>query len=420
MKSTLTTVLSPEQRDIYNAVQALAKQLSANVYLVGGAVRDWLMDRPAGDLDFVVEGDALEFAQALQHQYGGTLLVYAKFRTTTWTSRGLHTDIATARSESYLRPAILPTVTPANIDQDLRRRDFTINAMALRLRDETLLDPFGGQADLQRQLIRALHARSFIDDPTRILRAARYVARLGFTVESNTRQWIDAGLPHVKALSGERVKYDLELIFDQTEPERALNLLSEWGIFKSMGIVVPDRDKMAQRFVQARDRLASGEWDLRTTQSALGLAPQELMRAASWGALMYNLGQMSASRWVDLIPFTTQVRDALVSLGVLSTLSSALFGGRPSQQSGLLRSFNGLALLIGWLFDGDTRKRQAMHAEWHTWRAVQPMTTGDDLRARGLPPGPRYRELLARLRNAWLDGEVHTIDEERTLLDKLV
>jgi tRNA nucleotidyltransferase/poly(A) polymerase len=170
---TLASFLSPAQREVFNAVQDTAQREGVSVYLVGGAVRDWLMGWPVSDLDFVVEGNAVAFAQQVQQQHGGSVQAYEKFHTATWTSHNLHTDIVTARRETYARPAVLPDVTPASIEEDAWRRDFTINTIALRLSDAALLDPFHGQADLQRQLIRALHARSFIDDPTRMLRAAR-------------------------------------------------------------------------------------------------------------------------------------------------------------------------------------------------------------------------------------------------------
>jgi tRNA nucleotidyltransferase (CCA-adding enzyme) len=417
MIPTLAVALRTKQREVYDAIRACADQRDVNVYLVGGAVRDWLMGQPAGDLDFTVEGDAIDFARALQSERGGEVLAHERFRTATWTYNGLHTDVTTARSEAYPRPAILPVVAPASIDVDLLRRDFSINAMALRLRDDALLDPLGGQTDLDRKLIRALHARSFIDDPTRILRAARYAARFGFDIEPSTRAWIDAGLAYLKGLSGERVKYDLELTFSIVQSAEALIMLREWSVFRALGIVVPEPEPLRARFATARAGLSDAQaWNL----ASLNLAPQEIIRAAGWGALIYNLGQMSASRWLDLIPYTTDVRDALVSLGVLSTLTAALFGGNPSRQSELLRSFSGIALLIVWLYDNSLSKRAAAFNEWHLWRAVQPVTTGDDLKARGVRPGPIYGKLLASLRSAWLDGEVTSAVEECALLERLL
>ncbi len=416
MSRSLADSLVPAQHLVYDAIVATSQEQHASVYLVGGAVRDWLMQQPIGDLDFVVEGDAIDFAHALQASYGGELQTYEKFRTATWVASGLHTDIATARTETYPRPAALPLVSPATIQQDLSRRDFTVNAMALGLRDSIILDPFSGRLDLGRRVIHALHARSFIDDPTRLWRAARYATRLSFTVDPQTREWITAGVPYVKDLSGERVKYDQELIYDLPKPEHALSKLAEWGAFQVLGIAVPVRVDLGVRLERLRSALPAGQWDL----TSFGLPRQEVVHAAEWGALLYNMGQMSAGRWIALIPFCAPVRDALISLGALSMLSAPLFTGKPSLRSELLHAFDGLALWLGWLYDRDDRKRQAMYSEWHTWRKVQPVSNGDDLRAYGLPPGPLYRELLARLRMAWLDGEVQSPEAEREMLDRLL
>ncbi len=416
MEASLETLLTPEQQTILRAVETASRRMGMPAYLVGGAVRDWLLGQPIGDLDFTVEGDALSFAPDLQRDLGGELALHEKFRTATWRILGQSVDIASARTETYAWPAALPAVAPATLEQDLRRRDFTINAMAVAVGDGSPLDLFGGLADLRAGIIRALHARSFVDDPTRILRAARYAARLGFAVDADTRRWIDAGLAPLNDLSGERVKYDLELIFGEDEPEGALSLLRQWGVFRALGIAVPEEGLLAERYARRRDWAREGDWDC----APLELPMQELLCAMGWGALIYDMGQMSASRWIGLIPFQARVRDALASLGVLSTLSAAAFRAPDSRQSALLSAFSGLALCIGWLFDRDPLKRQAMRAEWHVWRWVKPVTTGDDLRARGLPPGPRYGELLARLRDAWLDHEVSSPDEEQALLDKLL
>ena len=412
MIPALVESLSTEQCAIYDAMQVCADQRNVNVYLVGGAVRDWLMGHPAGDLDFTVEADGIVFARALSDVHGGEVVAHERFRTATWTFNGLHTDITTARSESYPRPAALPVVAPAPIGVDLMRRDFTINAMAVRLRDGALLDPFDGQADLRRKVIRALHARSFIDDPTRILRAARYSARFGFEIEPETRVWIDAGLPWLKDLSGERVKYDIEHIFAIPKAPDALILLRAWSVFAALGIAVPEPATLLARFDAIRSHLST--WD------DARIVPYGHRIAAGWGALIYNLGQMSASRWLELIPYTSEVNEAIVSLGVLSTLAASLFVGRSSHQSALLRPFSAMALLFMWLYDPAPAKRTAAFNEWHTWRGLRPLTTGDDLRARGVRPGPIYGKVLAMLRDAWLDGDVTTDDEESALLTRLL
>lgn len=413
----LTSLLKPQQRFVFDAIRHAAQESGVPVYLVGGAVRDWLLQLPEiDDLDFVVEGNAIALAESLRQRHGGEVQAYPKFGTATWHVNDVAVDLAMARRETYPRPAALPRVEPSDLPTDLLRRDFTVNAMAMRLDDFTLIDPLGGRDDLQRGVMRVIHARSFVDDPTRMLRGARYAARFKFELDADTRIALEAGLPYVRALSGERVKYDLELNFEDREPEGALILLREWGVFEAAGIPAPPADQLAHRFRQAREVLWSGEWPVETLHMGL----RDLLHAIGWGALTYNIGQLGIARWVDWIPFEHHVRDALIDLGPLSSLSSASFRARRSRLSELLHSFSGLSLFLAYLFETNKLKRDALLCEWKDWRWVKPVTTGDDLRALGLPPGPAYGRILSRLRKAWLDDEVKSYADEQRLLQQLI
>jgi len=413
----LTSLLRPEQHQAFDAIRRAAAAAGLPAFLVGGAVRDWLLGLPEiDDLDFVVEGNAIALAESLRQRHGGEVHAHPKFGTATWRLDGVAVDLAMARRESYPHPAALPVVAPSDLPTDLLRRDFTINAMAMGLDDFALIDPLGGQDDLQRGVMRVIHGRSFVDDPTRILRGARYAARFKFELDRETRAALNAGLPYVRALSGERMKYDLELIFEDREPERALVLLHEWGVFEGAGIPVPPADQLAHRFRQAREAMWTSEWPL----ESLNLSARDLLHAIGWGALTYNIGQLGIARWVDWIPFEHHLRDALVDLGPLSTLAAASFRTRRSRLSELLRGFSGLSLFLAYLFETSKLKRDALLCEWKDWRWVKPVTTGNDLRALGLPPGPAYGRILDRLRRAWLDDEVKSYAEEQALLQKLI
>ena len=413
----LTDLLTAAQRAILDAIRNTAAERGVSAYLVGGAVRDWLLGLSAiDDLDFVIEGDAIAFADWLQHHHGGKTTAYAKFGTATWQRDGVTVDLATARRETYPRPAALPIVFPSDLLTDLRRRDFTINAIALSLQNGALIDPLGGKEDLRRGVMRVIHPRSFIDDPTRMLRGARYAARFDFCLEPETQTALAAGLAHLRALSGERVKYDLELIFEERAPEGALQRLRAWRCFQAIGIPVPDDDQLAWRFGRAREALLASEWPI----ESLHLSPRQILHAIGWAALTYNLGQLAIARWVDWVPFDAHLRDALVDLGPLSSLAAAEFRTRRSRISSLLHKFSGLSLFLAYLFETSKLKRDALLCEWKDWRWVRPVTTGDDLRALGLAPGPAYGRILDRLRCAWLDEEVHSYAEEQSLLATLV
>ena len=181
----LLASLPKEQVNALSRLIELANQRGTAIYLVGGPVRDLLLDLLPGDLDVAVEGDAIDLATHLAAAADLRIVRHARFGTATVSGDGAHIDLAPARSETYEAAGALPTVHPSSIDDDLHRRDFTVNAMAFALNGNAvgrLLDPAGGRANLDAGLIRVLHDASFQDDATRILRAARYEARLGFRI----------------------------------------------------------------------------------------------------------------------------------------------------------------------------------------------------------------------------------------------
>ncbi|MBI3538628.1 MAG: CCA tRNA nucleotidyltransferase, partial [Chloroflexi bacterium] len=221
--------LSSAVLTLLRAASATARALGFSLYAVGGFARDLLLNQPntfaslsaSLDLDLVVEGDAIALAEALQKKFGGRVRAHARFGTAIWNleaatvfrdanpSQLTHLDFATARREFYAHPSALPDVESSLIKQDLVRRDFTINTLAICLDPERfgdLLDPFGGEADLQRGVIRVLHNLSFSEDPTRILRAARFEARFDFQIETHTAELIGAALEMLPRVSGARVR----------------------------------------------------------------------------------------------------------------------------------------------------------------------------------------------------------------------
>jgi tRNA nucleotidyltransferase (CCA-adding enzyme) len=197
------------------------------VFVVGGAVRDALLGRVPKELDLVVEGDALPVARRAAERVRGALLVHERFGTATITADGFSFDVASARQETYPRPGMLPEVTlGATIEQDLARRDFTINAIAFGLDDEELVEWPGARQDLEDRVLRVLHERSFRDDPTRMLRLIRYAARLKFNTHADTRRLIDPRL--TDTVTGDRLGNELRLLAE--EPPAALFLLERTGL----------------------------------------------------------------------------------------------------------------------------------------------------------------------------------------------
>ena len=235
-------------------------------YLVGGAVRDLLLGETRADLDVAVEGDVRALADAL----GGEIIVHERFETAAITVDGHEIDIARARAETYERPGALPTVSPASIAEDLARRDFTVNAMAVPLAGEAkLIDPHGGADDLAAGVLRVLHDLSFEDDPTRALRAARYAARLGLKPDPGTERLLR--LADLGTVSDDRVLAELARIAAEEHPSEALKLIVEWGVL-DLG--------SGPRLAAALERLfsSSAEWREfanRDTAILLAVAPGE-------------------------------------------------------------------------------------------------------------------------------------------------
>jgi len=218
-----------------------AEEMGFCAYAVGGIVRDLFLRRDNLDVDVVIEGDGIAFASGFSVGHNARLLTYEKFGTANLVfPDGLKVDVATARTETYERPAALPLVMPGSIRDDMSRRDFSINTLAVSLNPDRfgeLLDLFHARNDIRKRLIRVLHEKSFIDDPTRIFRAARFEKRFGFRIDSITEELIkdavSAGL--IERLSGHRISSELRLILKEEDPLLPVRRLDELGALSVVG-----------------------------------------------------------------------------------------------------------------------------------------------------------------------------------------
>jgi tRNA nucleotidyltransferase (CCA-adding enzyme) len=364
------------------------------LYLVGGTVRDLLRSRSVRDLDLVVEGDAAAFARCLSRKLGGTVRSHGRFGTATvLLPQGERLDIAASRRERYERPGVLPLVEPASIAEDLARRDFTINAMAvvLAMRPARLLDPFGGRRDLARGKIRMLHPRSPFDDPTRAFRAARYANRLRFSIDGATRRFIAGAIRGgaFGAVSGDRLRRELALLF--TEPDRAgsVKLLERLGLLRVLHPSLP-ADRSALRRLRTAERLASrgeGGWLLYLLAWTAGLSRSVLV------ALADRLSVAGAER-----------RLLLSWPEILRSLERGLARDR---RSALRRRMGGLpreALLAAAASLPADRRRVLLALADAGPIALS--IGGRDLVAAGVAPGPAIGRALARTLAARQDGSI--------------
>ena len=240
MSRNLLSRLDRKSLALVHQIGVLADEVKMRAFLVGGPVRDLALGHKSVDLDITVEGDGMRLAGEFAAKHAGAKVTrYLAFKTATVIlSDGRTIDFATARKETYVRPGAFPKVMPSGIRDDLFRRDFTVNAIAIALnlmRWGKIVDPFGGVSDLRAKKIRVLHNKSFIDDPTRIVRAARFAGRLRFTVEPKTLRFLKAAV-NTKALDSIKPqRYGKEFIKIQKEdkPAPAIKYLGSWGALKS-------------------------------------------------------------------------------------------------------------------------------------------------------------------------------------------
>ena len=388
----------------------VAAAQEARAFLVGGVVRDVLRQTALAhaDLDVVVEGDGLAVARTLGEALGGSVVEHVRFLTASIRhASGKRIDVATARSERYEAPGALPRVMPASIGLDLGRRDFTVNAMAFEIgaSDVRLLDPHGGRGDLRRRRLRILHPLSFVDDPTRMFRAARYASRLGLVYDAWTSacQALALRLGPYPALSGPRIVTELERIVADAQPDVALRRLGTAGVFRLLD--------SRYRFTRATgERIAAlpAAW---TWAAERGLAVTRVELAVH--ALLADQPADVATAALRRLgrsgePLTRAAR----ALGTAPELASRL-GATASgaERARLLRERSDLELAAQWLADAPAA-RAAVTWWIDTARSVRPALRGDDVVELGVRRGPAVAEVLDGLRDRRLDGAAGDRDAE--------
>ncbi|MBI5946393.1 MAG: CCA tRNA nucleotidyltransferase [Chloroflexi bacterium] len=396
-------LIPSEKQTLLSDIAAQAAALDMPCYLVGGSVRDLLLGRPINDLDIIVEGDAINLGEALVQKIGGKLTPHHKFHTAIWHQTTDTIDLITARKETYSSPGALPTVTPSTIDDDLRRRDFTINAMAIRLDGDHYgesLDPLNGQKDLEQGIIRVLHPRSFVDDPTRIFRAIRYEQRYAFDIDPATFNLINSeSLGVLGGLSGERIRHEVDLIFEEEHSAKMILRANGLNFFERIHLDLPPFNPDYAEFLDMDPTL-----DIPADRIAMGYM--------LW---FMELTEASIQSVARRLCFTSDLEDSVSDASRLNRSLPFLADSKPSEWSFAIEKLQLLSIYAVYLVSG----QKALLDYLVLWRHVKPHTTGDDLKARGLQPGPRIGEILTQLRAAWLDGSINTAQEEKEWLNKI-
>jgi tRNA nucleotidyltransferase (CCA-adding enzyme) len=394
------------------------------VFAVGGVVRDLLRDSTAGrrfaDLDLVVEGDGIAFARRLAEEVGGHLTVHSGFGTASIEGALAsrvgepsgspigRVDATSSRREQYEAPGALPEVAPAPLAEDLRRRDFSVNAMAISLAPSAfgrLVDPLGGLRDLGARRLRVLHPLSFVEDPTRIFRAARYAARLRFSLDADSLRALRLAVKIAKypALSGQRLFAELELLAGEPEAQTAFKLLLGWKALRLWNISYRSASGIARRLPAATRLLA---W---ARKRGIGVDASELYLVALLADQRPGVASAALHRLaVRGEPFA-RLRAALAARPLAASLERE---SRLSRIADMARTQPTTALAAAWMLGGARARRRL---EWFLseGRAVRPLLAGEDVVALGVPRGPRVGDCLAALRRGRLDGALVTVAQER-------
>ena len=343
-----------------------------SVWLVGGAVRDLLLGRTPTEIDLVVEGPL----EPLLARLGGQSELFERFGTATVELNAARIDLASARSETYSKPGALPDVTPATVDEDLRRRDFTINAIAVRISDPVIEAGTGALADLQSGTIRVLHESSFTDDPTRLWRCARYSTRLGFDVDAQTAALAAASTPG--SVSGERIGHELRLALAEPDPT---------AVFASVEQL--NAGALLEGFIASPSRLPQALELLGDAGS-----PALLTLAACCEAVELSL----LTRWLDFLQFSANERDVVAVSSRWVTAAPLRNAETPAQIAAAAKGAPIEAVALG----GGENARLWIDQ----LRFVELEISGDDLTAAGIEPGPEVGAALQHALDLTLNGEV--------------
>ena len=401
-------LLPPVTVRFLRAAGVIAAREGLPLFLVGGSVRDLLLGRPILDLDLVAEGDAPLLASVLAKELGGEVTARSQFGTAKLKTADLNLDLASARRESYAHPGALPTVRPGDLEDDLVRRDFTINAMAVGLAEEgfgELRDPFQGRRDLDARLIRALHSNSFVDDATRILRALRYEVRLGFCMDTETEARARRDAHYLDTISGDRVRHDLERLFQEPRPEAALDRARQLDILPAILLPLQWPGEVHQAVCRFREGGGSAEPLLFTALLASTLTSE------AGEAFVHRLNM--PARWRRVAQHTIDLGERLSDLATEEL--------RPSQVYGLLNGME-VQAVQAWsiLPQGDPVRARLKDFLEHL-RHVKPALNGHDLLDLGVPSGPEVGRIMEGLRTARLDGALsQRQDEEAWVRRELV
>ncbi len=419
----MESVLPKEIMSLARLIGQKANSAGCRAFIVGGLVRDLILGVKNLDLDIVVEGAAIKLGEILSKELSAALVVHRRFGTCSVITRNkLKIDLATARKEVYERPAALPTVEFGSLKDDLIRRDFTINAMAVSINRESfgqVIDFFNGERDLARGVIKVMHDASFIDDPTRIFRAVRFEQRFAFHIDGHTEDLIKHAIKRgmFKHVEPQRVRDEIILILKEEEPYRAINRMAELDELRFLHHKIKFDDR-AVKLYGAIDGVSG--WYEVSDFKRRAVEKWLIYLMALFDALSYNDVSSICGRFVFRRSETIRL---LSSKGSADRVAKALDRAArlaPSKIYRLLEPLSFEVILFILARRGSARVKERVGEFFRKYNGARTSIKGGDIKAMGLEPGPHFRSILAKVLYAKLDGKVRTREEELSYAARLV
>ncbi|PKL92589.1 MAG: hypothetical protein CVV21_02180 [Candidatus Goldiibacteriota bacterium HGW-Goldbacteria-1] len=412
MKDKMEEKLDKDTYGLIMKIGEYADEMGVNAYLVGGIVRDLFLNEKDMDIDITVEGDGMQFARFLADKMGGAYKGFERFKTgKVFLDKGRRIDVTSARAEFYEFPAALPEIEFTPIRYDLYRRDFTINAMAVQINRQyfgKFTDYFNGFEDLNNGIIRTLYNMSFIDDPTRILRAVRFEQRYNFKIEENTQRFIEQTLKYniFENLPGERIKDELFISLDEANPYKVFKRMHDMNILSRLG--------KKFRLDMTVDKMQ---------QKAAAFVPEKLKPLVYFMIFTYNMPEEDFLLLVDKLKFKTEWRDA-VAAGKKD--EDKVFKGLHKKAAdnseiyALLKGYRDETLYYFMAACDSDYVKNRIENYIHNLKNIKLEISGRDLKEMKIKTGPEYGRLLEKVLDAKLDGKIKSKNEELGYIKKLL
>jgi tRNA nucleotidyltransferase (CCA-adding enzyme) len=441
----LEKFLPIERLVLLRAIADAASAQSSALYIVGGFVRDLILDLPSHDFDLVVEGDAIQLAKELSRQYSGRITSHKRFSTAKWVVRDHKIklqnklseeyqhllsgatialnmlpdsiDLVSARTEFYTYPSALPIVERGSIKLDLHRRDFTINTLALRLdgiHHGELYDYWGGLNDIKQGLIRVLHSLSFVDDPTRILRAIRFEQRFDFKIDKRTQELMTEALPLLSKVSGDRLRHEIEYIFVEKSIVKILSRLYELELMKTIHPELKWDAWLEGKFEFFLNSEPEKVWSFSEFDQV------NLHKQISYILLLLRLSDTATEHIATHLKLSLQLLNMIRQTNTIFAEIDTIMRQKPSVIAERLNGIPIVALYAIFIAVDQQNQRDLLLQYVTTWKNIKSAIDGSELKAIGIPPGPLYRQILKEIRGAMIDGNVKTEAEQRNLMEVLL